>query len=46
MHDKILSEIPHIKIGQKFVVIQKITNKQILNKLLKNTTKPATSIET
>ena len=46
MHDQKLGEIPRIKIGQKFVVIQKITNKQIVNKLLKNTIKPATSIET
>ena len=37
MHDQklIKSEIPHIEIGQIFVVIQKITNKQIINKLLK-----------
>ena len=48
MHDQklIKSEIPYIKIGQKFIVIQKITNKQIINKLLKNIIKPATSIDT
>ena len=48
MYDQqlIKSETPHIMIGLKLVPIPKITNKQIVNKLLRNTIKPATSIET
>ena len=48
MHDQklIKNEIQHIKIRLKFVPIQKKTNKPIVKKLLRNTIKPATSIET
>ena len=42
----IINPEPHIRIGLKFIPIQKIKNKQIVNKLLSSITKPPTSVET
>ena len=42
----IMNPEPHIRIGLKFIPIQKIKNKQIVNKLLSSLTKPPTSVET
>ena len=42
----IRSNEPHTKIGMEIKPLQKNSNKQITNKLLTNTIKPPTSIET